>query len=541
MKTFHHAKSRRASKPIRKPSRSPQSRMDVRRVAWGGKRSQTAPTSMPAYERAAASSAGLSFARVPSSSRERLSSEDVLYKLRVGLSTDPREREADQIANNIMSMPKPYSPAVRSNWASSPSKGTMQLQRECSSCVKDDKKAAGGKRLPEDDETVGAKLKGTSTQINRSREMEIRGFRGGHRLPESERKFFEPRFGLDFSQVQLYTDSTAQASANALNAKAYTHRNNIVFGSGQYTPGTAGGRWLMAHELAHVVQQQGAGKMNAIQRDLATPPPKEAPAPQDALSEGDIKKAIKFNKRRYNKPGTRLIQDIVGSKPTGTWVDADIVAVARIQEQYGLKKDGKVGTKFFKFLDEELKAEKVSKADKHCLTALNIRKGSENIVPRANGASMTRTFHMDAQLPSHCKCADYEYRQFISGHFTHERAGVVTDEGNWFANLPAGRLNAAWQEDGHTGATALNYGHRAQPAEDINRYLNDSFGLNMANGCLYRGEDTPGGNYSGWNVASPTTGDVLDIEMKFRGEIQRKGKVVRKKHWTALKRRFTLP
>jgi hypothetical protein len=417
----------------------------------------------------------------------------------------------------------------------------MQLQRECSSCVEDDKKAAVGKRTPETDENIGAKLKGPSAPVSRSHEMEIRGLKGGHRLPESERRFFEPRFGLDFSHVQLHTDSAAYASANSLNANAYTYRNNIVFGSGQYAPGTTAGRLLIAHELAHVVQQQSGGKVNNVQRDLATPPPKEAPAPQDALSEDDIKKAIKFNKRRYNKPGTRLIQDIVGSKPTGTWVDADIVAVARIQEQYGLKKDGKVGTKFFKFLDEELKAEKVSKDDKHCLTALNIRKGPESIVPRANGANMSRTFHMDAQLPSHCNCADYEYRQFIRGHFTHERAGVVTDEGNWFADLPAGRINAAWQEDGDTSAATVNYGHRAQPAEVGNRYLNDSFGLDMANGCLYRGQDTPGGNYSGWNVASPTTGDILDIEMNFRGEIRRKGKVVRQKRWTAIRRRFTLP
>ena len=297
---------------------------------------------------------------------------------------------------------------------------------------------------------------------------------------------------------------------------------------------------LIAHELAHVVQQQSAGIINRIQRDLATPPPKESPAPQEELSEEDIKKAIKFNKRRYNKPGTHLIQDIVGSKPTGTWVDSDIIAIARIQEQCGLKKDGKVGTKFFKFLDEELKAEKVSKDDKHCLTALNIRKGPENIVPRADGGTFTRTFHMDAQLPSHCNCADYEYRQFIRGHLTHERAGVVADEGDAFSDLPAGRINAAWQEDGDTSAATANYGHRSLPAESFNRYLNDSFGLDMANGCLYRAGDTPGGNYTGKNV-TPTTGDVIDVEVKFRGEIQRKGKVIRKKFWTALKRRFTLP
>ena len=395
--------------------------------------------------------------------------------------------------------------------------------------------------MPDDDETLGAKLKGPPSRITSSHEQQLRRLSGGQRLPKAERDFFELRFGHDFSRVQLHTDSAAQSSANSLNARAYTYRNNIIFGSGQYAPGTSSGRWLMAHELAHVVQQTATGTPDVVQCDLATPPPKEAAAPQPDLSEGDIDDAIKFNKRRYNKKGIELIQDIVGTKPTGTLVKADILAIARIQEEYGLKKDGMVGTKMFKFLDEELKAEKVSREDKHCLTSLNIRKRAENIVPRANGAMMTRQFFMDAQFPSHCGCKDYEYRQFIRGHFRHERAGVVTDEGDSFANLPAGRLNSAWQEDGDTGGAALNYGHRTQPAEAINRYLNDSFNLDMANGCLYRGEDTPGGNYSGWNVAAPTSGDILDINVNFRGEIQRKGRVVRQKFWSALKRRFTLP
>jgi hypothetical protein len=154
---------------------------------------------------------------------------------------------------------------------------------------------------------------------------------------------------------------------------------------------------------------------------------------------------------------------------------------------------------------------------------------------------MTRNFFMNAQFPAHCGCSHYEYRQFIRGHFTHTRAGVNTDEGDWFANLPAGRLNTAWQEDGHTLAAAVNYGHRAQPAETINHYINDPGAVDMANGCRYEGEDTPGGNYAGWNVASPTTGDILDIDVNFRGEIQRDGRAVHTKYWTALRRRFTLP
>jgi hypothetical protein len=82
----------------------------------------------------------------------------------------------------------------------------------------------------------------------------IRG--GGQPLPGSTRAFFEPRFGQDFSQVRLHTDTRAAESARAVNARAFTTGRDVVFGAGQYAPGTSEGRRLMAHELVHVVQQE---------------------------------------------------------------------------------------------------------------------------------------------------------------------------------------------------------------------------------------------------------------------------------------------
>jgi len=65
----------------------------------------------------------------------------------------------------------------------------------------------------------------------------------------------ESRFGHDFSSVRVHTGVHAAASARSINAQAYTHGNNIVFGSNQYQPATATGRRLLAHELTHVIQQ----------------------------------------------------------------------------------------------------------------------------------------------------------------------------------------------------------------------------------------------------------------------------------------------
>ena len=77
----------------------------------------------------------------------------------------------------------------------------------------------------------------------------------GQSLDAGTRAFMEPRFGYDFSQVRVHTDAKAAESARAVNALAYTVGRNVVFGIGQYAPGTTMGRKLLTHELTHVVQQ----------------------------------------------------------------------------------------------------------------------------------------------------------------------------------------------------------------------------------------------------------------------------------------------
>src|SRR5690242_7629715 len=79
----------------------------------------------------------------------------------------------------------------------------------------------------------------------------------GRPLDASTRAFMEPRMGFDLSHVRVHTDAAAAASAHAMRAKAFTTGAEIVFGAGQYRPETTAGRQLLAHELAHVVQQQG--------------------------------------------------------------------------------------------------------------------------------------------------------------------------------------------------------------------------------------------------------------------------------------------
>jgi hypothetical protein len=80
----------------------------------------------------------------------------------------------------------------------------------------------------------------------------------GQPLDDDTRAFFEPRFGYDFSQVRLHTDAQAAESAKTIGALAYTAGRNVVFGASQYAPQRDPGMRLLAHELAHVIQQGAA-------------------------------------------------------------------------------------------------------------------------------------------------------------------------------------------------------------------------------------------------------------------------------------------
>ena len=83
----------------------------------------------------------------------------------------------------------------------------------------------------------------------------------GRPLDLSVRKPLETRLGHDFSRVRVHADQDAADRAEALNARAFTVGDRIVFGQGQYKPGTRPGERLLAHELAHNAQQRRTGQV----------------------------------------------------------------------------------------------------------------------------------------------------------------------------------------------------------------------------------------------------------------------------------------
>jgi hypothetical protein len=91
---------------------------------------------------------------------------------------------------------------------------------------------------------------------------------GGNAMPAELRRDMERRFDCDFSQVRVHADTAAATSATEIGANAYAVGNHIVFGAGRFAPETLPGRQLVAHELAHVIQQPSASHP-VLRRDLA--------------------------------------------------------------------------------------------------------------------------------------------------------------------------------------------------------------------------------------------------------------------------------
>ena len=164
-------------------------------------------------------------------------------KLKVGQPGDKYEQEADRVADVVMRMPDP------------------RVQRQFEPEEEEEEKLQT-KKAP------GQTPEGTPDL--ESRIQALKG--GGQPLPESVRAFFEPRFGPVFRDVRVHSDSQANDLALSIQAKAFTVGQDVVFGTGQYTPWTRDGRHLIAHELTHVVQQSYANLLQGqIQRDLMAP------------------------------------------------------------------------------------------------------------------------------------------------------------------------------------------------------------------------------------------------------------------------------
>ncbi len=156
-------------------------------------------------------------------------------KLAIGASHDPLEREADHIADRVLSAPADSAATA----PVAPIRPGSFMQRPLSVAVP---------------ESVDHTLAGT-----------------GSPLAPGVRCDMEGRFGHDFSEVRVHTGTMAELSASEMQAHAYAAGHDLVFGRAGFAPETHAGRRLLAHELAHVVQQRGSAA-RLVQRTVIPTP-----------------------------------------------------------------------------------------------------------------------------------------------------------------------------------------------------------------------------------------------------------------------------
>ncbi|TBW39880.1 DUF4157 domain-containing protein [Azotobacter chroococcum] len=151
-------------------------------------------------------------------------------KLTIGASNDPLELEADRVADQVMARP------------------AHAALSGASPCIRRFSGQQDG--LMEAPPSVGRALASL-----------------GQPLEPALRQDMEQRFGYDFSQVRIHTGMQAAESAASVDALAYTVGNHVVFGANKFVPSTTAGSQLLAHELAHVVQQS-----NSVPRFISRKP-----------------------------------------------------------------------------------------------------------------------------------------------------------------------------------------------------------------------------------------------------------------------------
>jgi Domain of unknown function (DUF4157) len=280
--------------------------------------------------------------RLSSNAMSRLdSSLDLLYatkpiqpKLTVGAPGDKYEQEADRVADQVMSMGDRLQPVQREaapeeeevqtkaiaasitplvQREMAPEEEEVQPKLAADSIQREEMLEEEGvqtnplsniqrEEMPEEEEPVQMKpslqrSSDGSLQAGGNIESQLSSSKGGgSALPDEVRSFMESRFGADFSQVRVHTDSAAIQMNQNLNAQAFTHGSDIYFGAGK-SPAVSD---LTAHELTHVVQQTGNQKTTIQRFEVEGPFDIKSPV-HETLTQEALRKAGMIEKKNSYK------------------------------------------------------------------------------------------------------------------------------------------------------------------------------------------------------------------------------------------------
>jgi hypothetical protein len=216
----------------------------------------------------------------------RHSSKPFQAKLTVGRVDDPLEREADRVADSVVSarpigsVSGSFDAGVQRKCAECAAEEEHVIRRKCASSAADgriDLAAATSTSRK------GMAPAGEQRPVATSSVEQIIAHAGSP-LESQLRQDMELRFHHDFSQVRVHADRQAGDSARQLQSRAYTVGQHIVFANSEFSPATLEGRKLLAHELTHVVQQ---GKALATIQRAPKPTPDRTAAREAAVAEAE--------------------------------------------------------------------------------------------------------------------------------------------------------------------------------------------------------------------------------------------------------------
>jgi outer membrane protein OmpA-like peptidoglycan-associated protein len=186
--------------------------------------------------------------------------------LKISEPHDPAEVEADRMAAEVMRMPAGDTSGLAHPPVTSRTHfGSDEIHRQCDACKEEESEEpvmrkeanlAADAQPPEPPPASSDKPPSINGVIAA----------GGTPLDRETRRFFEPRFGIDLGHVRVHTGGDAAGSARSVRARAYTVGHDVVFAAGEWSPATTEGKRLLAHELAHVVQQKSRSATALLQR-----------------------------------------------------------------------------------------------------------------------------------------------------------------------------------------------------------------------------------------------------------------------------------
>ncbi len=259
-------------------------------------------------------------------------------KLKVNVPGDKYEQEANRVADLVMRMP------------------SAKHSGEYSSAygVRRDAKTRNSQAKLAINPVQGSYASGSEIH---SAFASYRSYKGTP-IDSVSRNYMEIRFGQDFRDIRVHTDSEASRLSDVLQAKAFTKGSDIYFNNGQYNPNSNSGRRLLAHELTHTVQQRATASVDFIQRDLAVEPANPDAVVRE-LSDDALQDAIDYNNRWFtNEDEIRNLRDVLGIISEPPTIDGDLVrAVVEWQAISNLDQDGKIGPRTARIIGREMLAE----------------------------------------------------------------------------------------------------------------------------------------------------------------------------------------